>query len=149
MTENNDFLSIAIDFETSHLFFPRIMIAIIILLLVIIGIKELVKKIQNGNLKESIRGFHFFEKNYDKLKLYGSFFSVALYFFLMDYVGRFFPNQGLGFLIMSIPFMFVMSFLLVGKENFRIHRTSILISSVATPLFAWILFAKIFYITLP
>ncbi len=67
----------------------------------------------------------------------------------MDFVGRLFPNQGLGFLITSIPFMFVMSFLLVGKENFKNHRVSILISSVVTPLFAWILFAKLFFITLP
>lgn len=147
--ENSDFLSISIDFEKSHLFFPRIIIGVIILLLVIIGVKELVKRIRAGNLKESIKGFRFFEENYDKLKLYGSIVSVACYFYFMDIIGRFFPNQGLGFLITSIPFMFIMSFLLVGKENFKIHRTSILISSVITPLFAWILFAKLFYITLP
>lgn len=149
MSENNDFLSIAIDFETSHLFFPRIMIGIIILLLLIIGIQNLVKKIRDGSLKESIKSFHFFEENYDKLKLYGSIVSVAVYFFLMDFIGRFFPNQGLGFLITSIPFMFFMSFLLVGKAQFKNNRIAILASSLATPLFAWILFAKIFYITLP
>lgn len=149
VSENSDFLSINIDFERSHLFFPRIIIGIIILLLVIIGLKELIIKIRAGNLKKSIQEFHFFEENYDKLKLYGSIISVACYFFFMDFIGQFFPNQGLGFLISSMPFMFVMSFLLVGKDNFKIYRTSILISSVITPLFAWVLFAKLFYITLP
>lgn len=149
VSEDSDFLSINIDFETSHLFFPRIIIGVIILLLVIIGVKELTKKIRTGNLKKSFKEFRFFEENYDKLKLYGSIISVACYFFFMNYIGRLFPNQGLGFLFASIPFMFIMSFLLVGKENFKIHRTSILISSVITPLFAWILFAKLFYITLP
>jgi hypothetical protein len=96
-----------------------------------------------------LKGFRFFEENYDKIKLYGSIASVGIYFFLMDYLGSFFPNQGLGFLITSIPFMFTMSFLLVGKDNFKNHRTSIVISSIATPLLSWILFAKIFFITLP
>lgn len=149
MSENSDFLSISIDFETSHLFFPRIIIGVIFLLLIIIGVKELIKKIRAGNLKESLKGFRFFEENYDKIKLYGSIVSVGCYFFFMDFIGRFFPNQGLGFLITSIPFMFVMSYLLVGRDNFKNHRTSILISSVLTPLFAWVLFAKLFYITLP
>ena len=149
VSENSDFLSVTIDFETSHLYFPKIIIGIIILLLLTIGIKELVKKLRQGNLKEGLMSFKFFEENYDKLKLFGSIISVALYFFLMDFIGRFFPNQGLGFLFASIPFMFFLSFLLVGRENIRNHRVSILISSVVTPLFAWILFAKLFYITLP
>lgn len=125
------------------------MIGIIILLLLIIGFKELIKRIQKGDLKESLKRINFFEENYDKLKLYGSIISVAVYFLLMDFVGRFFPNQGLGFLLTSIPFMLVMSTLLVGKENFKTHRKSIVISSVSTPLLAWILFAKLFFITLP
>ncbi len=149
MPESSDFLSIIIDFDTSHLFFPKIMIGVIILLLLIIGIKELVTRLRNGSLKRDLKGFRFFEKNYNKIKLYGSIISVAVYFFLMDFVGGFFPNQGLGFLFTSIPFIFVMSFLLVGKDNFKKHRISILISSVVTPLFSWILFAKMFYITLP
>lgn len=149
MPENSDFFSIAIDFEKSHLFFPRIMVGVIILLLLIIGLQNLIKRLRAGNLKESLKGFRFFEENYDKIKLYGSMISVGIYFYLMDFIGRFFPNQGLGFLISSIPFMFIMSFLFIGKENFKNHRTSILISSVATPLLAWILFGKIFFITLP
>ncbi len=125
------------------------MIGIIILLLIIIGLQTLVRKLRDGSLRDSVKGFRFFEKNYDKVKLFGSIISVAVYFFLMDFIGRLFPNQGLGFLFASIPFMFVMSFLLVGKENFKNHRTSILVSTVVTPLFAWFLFAKIFFITLP
>jgi len=149
VSEKSGFLSVAIDFDTSHLFFPRIIIGIIVLLLLIIGLQNLIRKLRNGSLRESLKSFRFFEENYDKLKLFGSIISVAVYFFLMDFIGRFFPNQGLGFLIASIPFMFVMSFLLVGKENFKNHRTSILISTVATPLLAWVLFAKMFFITLP
>jgi hypothetical protein len=145
----SDLFSITIDFEKSHLFFPRIMIGVIILLLLIIGLQSLIKRLGEGNLIESLKGFRFFEENYDKIKLYGSIASVGIYFFLMDYLGSFFPNQGLGFLITSIPFMFTMSFLLVGKDNFKNHRTSIVISSIATPLLSWILFAKIFFITLP
>lgn len=149
MSEDNGLFSINIDFATSHLFFPRIMIWIIIFLAVIIGAKELIKKLRDGSLKESLKGFRFFEENYDRLKLFGSIIFVAVYFFLMDFIGRFFPNEGLGFLIASILFMFAMSFLLVGKGNFRKHRISILISSLVTPLAAWILFAKVFFITLP
>ncbi len=149
MDESKGLLSVTIDFDRSHLFFPRIVIGILILLLLIIGITNLIKYKKRGNLKESVRAIRFFEENYDKVKLFGTIGLLVVYFWSMDHLGRLFPNQGLGFLIASIPYMFVQAMLFVGKDNVKKHLVAISVTSVLTPLFSWILFGKLFFITLP
>lgn len=149
MQGEGGFLSITIDFQQSHLFFPRIMIGVIIVLVVAIAIKELLSRARKGTLKELFKGFSFFEPGFNKAKLFGTFGLVILYFVLMDYVGRLFPNEGLGFLSTSIPFMLALSVLFAGKEVVKKHWIAIVVSSVVTPLAAWLLFGKLFFITLP
>ncbi len=149
MNENTGFLHITIDFDTSHLFFPKIVIGILIFLLIVIGIHSLVKYRKKGGIGTALKSYHFFAKDFDKIKLLGTIGLLAAYFYLMNRIGRLFPNQGLGFLITSIPYMFIQSSLFVGKASVRKHLAAISITSVVTPLFAWILFGKLFFITLP
>jgi hypothetical protein len=66
----------------------------------------------------------------------------------MDYVGEFFPNTGLGFLIMSIPYMFLLSLLYAHHRNGR-YLLKIVLNSVLAPIVAWYVLARLFSITLP
>jgi tripartite-type tricarboxylate transporter receptor subunit TctC len=61
------------DFNQSHLFFPKIMGWILLLLFLIILIKELPKKIRNY---KSGKRFKFFNEGYDKVKLFGSIILI-------------------------------------------------------------------------
>jgi hypothetical protein len=147
--EPTGILSIKIDFPTSHLFFPRIMIGVIVVLLVAIAIKGIVPRMIKGTLRETMRKYHFFELGSDKLKLLSTVVVIVAYFILMSFIGRFLPNQGFGFLIMSIPFMLGTSLLFAGREVAAKHKLSIILTGVLTPLGAWFLFGRLFLITLP
>ncbi len=137
--------SIEIDFEQSHLFFPRIIIGILVLLLIVIAVMHLprkIKEIKNGDK------FSFFEENYDKVKLFSTIAIIMIYFKLMEYVGSLFPNMGYGFLFTSIVFMFAISLLFIGKSTKR-KMIAITLNSVITPALAWFIFGYLFHITLP
>lgn len=151
MTGLSKLLSISIDFGTSHLFFPRIVIAFIVFMLIFKGIIQLIKHLKQHDLAESLKKFHFFEPDTDKAKLVGALVLIPLYFFAMDKIGGLFPNMGLGFLIASIPFMMVTSFLFVHNETSRHKKAAITIitTSVLVPLIVWLVFAKLLFITLP
>ena len=93
-------LAVKIDFDQSHLFFPRIIMCLLLLLLVIIAVlygRNFFQDIRAGR-----RRVRFFQENYDKIRLLGTIIGVVIYFVLMDYVGTLFPNTGLGFLLVSL-----------------------------------------------
>lgn len=138
-------LTVTMNFETSHLYFPKIIIGILILLALAIAVVHLPKK-----LKEIKGGDQagFFVKNYDKVKLYGSIVLIAVYFKAMEVVGALFPNTGYGFLFSSIVFIFVASTLFLGKPTKR-EWIILTINSIVTPLFVWYVFGVLFFITLP
>jgi len=147
--QSNGFLSVSIDFDKSHLYFPRIIVSILAILLVIIIIRAVLERRCARRAGEKTEPFHFFEKDYDKLRLFGTLGLAIVYFFSMDRVGRLFPNEGFGFLFTSIPFMILLSFLFVGKGKIKAHLIPILLSSVLTPLTVWIVLGQLFHITLP
>jgi len=137
---------VSIDFEKSHTFFPIIILCLLAILLIAIvatsGI-PLLRDVKSGKRKLSL-----FEKNFDKLRLFGSLLLLIVYFIAMDAVGRLFPNTGFGFLFMSIPFMFCTSLLYVHDID---RRKLILISlnSIVAPGVAWYVLGNLFNISLP
>lgn len=137
--------SIKIDFAQSHLFFPRIIIGILIGLAIIMAIKYLPNKIRE--IKEG-QSKKFFVENYDKFKLYSTIVLIALYFKGMEWIGSFFPNMGYGFLIVSIIFMLSISILFIGEKSKKKLLFAI-INSLATPILAWYIFGILFHISLP
>ncbi len=140
------FLEISIDFHQSHLFFPIIVTWILLLLLVAIfflyGLPFLLA-VRRGEKTLDLSVKHF-----DSLRFFGTIILTIVYFLLMDYVGGFFPNMGLGFLLMSVPFMFLLSLLYVHDID---RRKILLISlnALIAPGVAWYVLANMFNISLP
>lgn len=137
---------ISIDFDQSHLFFPTIVLWVLLLLLaaifIIYGI-PFIRALGRGEKKLS-----FSVEHVDKLRLFGTIILTIVYFLSMDYVGTFFPNMGLGFLLMSMPFMFSLSLLYVHNLSPRKFLT-ISLNSIIAPSIAWYVLANMFNISLP
>lgn len=140
------FLSVSIDFDQSHLFFPTIIMWLLLFLFLLIVFLYGGRFIKD--LREGKRRIRFFVENYDKIRLFGTIGIVVLYFIIMDYVGTLFPNTGFGFLFVSMPFMMALSFLYVHDLNKR-KTIIILFNSSIAPLAAWYILGNLFNITLP
>jgi len=137
---------ISIDFKESHMFFPTIVMWVLCFLLAIIFIVYTIPFIRAVIKGEKTISFS--TKHVDKLRFFGTIFLTIAYFLSMDYVGGFFPNMGLGFLFMSIPFMFFLSLLYVHNLN-RKKFLLISLNSIISPGTAWYILAKMFNISLP
>jgi hypothetical protein len=139
-------LKVQIDFKTSHTFFPTIVIWVLLFLLVLIflfhGIPWL-RDLRSGKRRLSLSLAHL-----DKLRFLGTLVLTIAYFLLMDYVGKFFPNTGLGFLFVSIPFIFLLS-LLYSHGVDRRKLLAIGLNALIAPSVAWYVLAKLFNISLP
>lgn len=137
---------VSVDFATSHMFFPKLVIYFLLLLLVLIffiyGIPK-IKRIKNG---EEL--FKFSTQNMDKLRFFGTIALTVAYFMSMNYVGEFFPNTGLGFLFMSIPFILLLS-LLYSHGVTKSKLMVIVLNAALAPSIAWYVLANMFNISLP
>ncbi len=138
-------LNVLIDFEESHLFFPRIILGLLVMMTLVLVIRFLPAKIQMIRSGESVR---FFFVDSEKAKVGLTLALLFLYFWAMDWVGAFFPNRGYGFLFCSIAFMLVSSFLFMGQRTKKKMIAGV-VNSLLTPILAWVLFGQIFHITLP
>ena len=138
---------ITIDFSQSHTFFPTIIEWVLLILFLAIAAlygRGFVRQVASGQ-----RSLSLFRENYDKLRFYGTIVLTVIYFLAMDYVGEtFFPNTGLGFLTMSIPFIFVLSALYAHGLDRR-KLTIIGLNAIIMPCAAWFVLAHLFRITLP
>jgi tellurite resistance protein TehA-like permease len=143
---SSSLFEISIDFEQSHLFFPTIVMWILLLLLAVIFIVYGIPFIRAVGRREKTLSFSL--KHFDKLRFVGTIILTIAYFLSMDYVGTFFPNMGLGFLLMSIPFMFLLSLLYVHNLD-RKKFLLISLNSTISPGVAWYVLANIFNISLP
>lgn len=142
----SDLFTVNIDFAQSHLFFPKIIhwvLAIQLVLIAVFVVRPYLRKVGAGT-----RQLPFTEGHFDLFRFFGTILLTILYFVSMDYVGQLFPNTGLGFLLMSIPYMFLLSVLYVHHRDRR-HLVMITINAVAAPLIAWYVLARLFSITLP
>ncbi len=142
----SNLLSVKIDFPQSHMFFPKIIMWLLLLLLVLIVAlygRQFIREVKSGR-----RSLRFFVERYDKVRLYGTIGGVIAYFVLMDYVSTLFPNTRLGFLLVSIPFMMFLSLLYVHDLNKK-KTIIILLNSIIAPVSAWYILGNLFNITLP
>ena len=120
------------------MFFPKLVIGVLIILGSCIIITEIAKKIRN---KEPIipKCKIFFVADYDKLKLFGSLILFVLYVAMLDRIG---------FIPASLIFIFMYNILFCGILQWK----SLLISAVITVVFVvgiWFIFGVMFNISLP
>lgn len=139
-------LSVSIDFETSHLFFPRIihwLMGGLFALILVLRILPFLASVRRGERTLPILGEYF-----DKFRFFGSLALMAVYFYLMAVVGDLFPYTGYGFLFVSMAFIFLMSLMFMHTRTKRKVMTAA-INAIVAPSLAWFILAKLFQITLP
>ncbi len=139
-------LSVSIDFETSHLFFPRIihwLMGGLFALVLVFRVLPFFAAVSRGERTLPILG-----ESMDKFRFFGSLALIAVYFYLMAVVGNFFPYTGYGFLFVSIAFVFLMSLMYMHTRTKRKVVTAA-INAIVAPSLAWFILAKLFQITLP
>jgi len=143
--------------STSHWIFPPIIFGILGFLLVVMAIQRLLKCRRLGKPFFAFKNYHFFVANWDKVRLIGSLVLMVLYF----------PSMNLlGFLPASILFVFMFNVLFCGVQQiasipvafktrkfwsnrgFRSLLISLIISVVSSTLI-YLVFGKLFKITLP
>ena len=138
--------NVTIDFEQSHLFFPRIITWTLVIMLGIILIRER-RSIMPG-LRRAGQAVATGAGGFDRFRFFGTLMLTSVYFYLMYVVGGIFPNTGYGFLLMSIPFIFLLSLLYVDNRSRR-NVMIITATAIIAPVLAWGILAQIFGITLP
>lgn len=139
-------LSVSIDFETSHLFFPTIIhwiMAGLFALILVTKVAPFVAAVKRGErtlpiVGEAMDGFRFF----------GTLVLIVAYFYLMAVVGNLFPYTGYGFLFVSMAFVLLMS-LMYMHEWTKKAVVIVSINAIVAPSLAWFILAKLFTITLP
>lgn len=125
-------------YSTSHLLFPKIVIAILIILAVIMLIQRFLDTKKN-NKPFINKDFKFFNEDCDKVKLAGSAILLVAYCFAMNFIG---------FLAGSI--IFISLFHILYAEERTVKRILISIGiSVGETLLVWYVFANLLYVTLP
>jgi len=139
-------LDVSIDFDQSHLFFPRIVTWILLILLAIILLTRYQSMIPG--LKHAGRVLVGHEGEFDHKRFFGTLALTTAYFYLMGVLSDVFPNTGYSFLICSVIFVLSLSLLYVDHFSKRILMIVILNALIA-PAIAWYVLAQLFRITLP
>ena len=133
---------ITIDFQQSHLFFPKIVSVILLLLGAAILVRD----------RRQIAGARAFWRTtfarMDKLRFFGALGLTLVYFTLMVPVGDIWPNTGRGFLFCSIPYVFLIGLLFMHERDLR-GVVPLAIVALVGPIFVWWLFTYPFFLTLP
>lgn len=133
---------VAIDFETSHLLFPLLVAIVLGLLGGAIVIRD------RAHLAAAAITWCKIFTDMDKRRFFGTMALTLIYFSLMEPVGRFWPNTGMGFLLCSIPFIFLSGYLFMHERRLR-HAVPLTLAALIAPTFAWWLFSGPFFLTLP
>lgn len=133
---------VTIDFETSHLIFPILIGAILALLGLTILITRRHQIAAAGGYWSDIMD------RMDKPRFFGTVVLTVLYFMLMVPVGNIWPNTGLGFLICSIPYVFLTGLLFLHDRGLR-DILPVAVTAAIAPTLVWWLFTDLFYLTLP
>lgn len=137
-----DLTRVTVDFDTSHLIFP----ALIAVILAILGVAILITN------RREIAGAGAYWRDVfgrmDRVRFLGTIAVTVLYFSLMVPVGNVWPNTGLGFLICSIPYVFLTGLLFLHHRSFR-DVLPVAITAVVAPTLVWWMFTYLFFLTLP
>lgn len=139
-------LNITIDFDQSHMFFPKIMFGVLLLLGALIFLIYGIPLIKQVATKQ--KHLSFFIKDFDKKRLFGTFVLVFLYFFLLEPVGQIIPNTGFGFWIMSVIFILCMSLLYMHRRTKK-KMIIVLLNAIIAPTICWYILGYVFNLTLP
>ncbi|MDR5860535.1 tripartite tricarboxylate transporter [Halomonas eurihalina] len=139
-------LSVSIDFETSHLFFPRIIHWIMAVLFVIILATKTIPFL--AAVKRGERTLPILGESMDGFRFFGTLALIVAYFYLMAVVGNLFPYTGYGFLFVSMVFVLLMS-LMYMHEWTKKGVIIVVINAIVAPSLVWFILAKLFKITLP
>ncbi|MDI5984457.1 tripartite tricarboxylate transporter [Halomonas sp. M4R5S39] len=139
-------LSVSIDFETSHLFFPTIIHWVMAGLFALILVTKVVPFL--AEVKRGERTLPIVGEAMDGFRFFGTLALIVAYFYLMAVVGNLFPYTGYGFLFVSMAFILLMS-LMYMHEWTKKTVTIVVINAVVAPGLAWFILAKLFNITLP
>ncbi len=133
---------VAINFETSHLLFPKIIAIVLGLLGLAIVLRDHARIVSAGSY------WHQILTQMDKVRFFGTLLFTFLYFALMVPIGNFWPNTGLGFLVCSIPFVLLIGLLYMhGRGPRQLIPLGLVV--VIAPTFVWWLFTYPFFLTLP
>lgn len=133
---------VTIDFATSHLIFPKLIGGILALLGLTIALTRWPAISGSGAMWR--RTF----AALDKARFFGTLALLVVYFTLMEPVGSLWPNTGLGFLLCSIPFVFLSGVIFLHQRSPR-AMVPLALVSVVIPSVIWWLFSDIFFLTLP
>ncbi|MCG9625215.1 tripartite tricarboxylate transporter TctB family protein [Vibrio mediterranei] len=136
-------MQVSIDFDSSHLFFPRI----IIISLLFVGVIILIQR--REDIWCRLRSFSLHQIiNKGNVKAYIFVGLIGAYILGMESLGELFPNTGYAFLILTIPLMFLIPFL-VEDTLTKKQVVFIAINAVVSPITAWLVLGQLFNITLP
>lgn len=133
---------ITIDFERSHLVFPRIVAVVLGLLLLAIVIRDRRRIVASGAY------WHDVLDGMDKTRFLGTLVLTLLYFSSMVPVGEIWPNTGRGFLFCSIPFVMAIGLLYMHERTLRAIIPLAIVALIG-PIFVWWMFTYPFFLTLP
>ncbi|MCA8880039.1 MAG: tripartite tricarboxylate transporter TctB family protein [Rhodobacteraceae bacterium] len=133
---------VTVNFATSHLIFPTLIAGILALL----GLAILITK------RHAIAGSGAYWQGIlsamDRVRFLGAVALTVLYFLLMVPVGDHWPNTGLGFLICSIPYVFLTGALFLHRRGAR-DLIPVALTAAVAPTLVWWLFTDLFFLTLP
>ncbi|MCD8083505.1 MAG: tripartite tricarboxylate transporter TctB family protein [Clostridiales bacterium] len=124
-------------YSTEHWIVPKIVIAVLVILLVAIIVTEGMARVKAG---DSFFGKPkaFFIENYDRIKLWGTLLLFVAYIACLDVIG---------FTVTSIIFVFLFNVLYAGTKKRPVILSAVL--AVVSSLVISILFGVVFNITLP
>ncbi|WP_111415296.1 tripartite tricarboxylate transporter [Billgrantia lactosivorans] len=142
----SNLLSVSVDFETSHLFFPTIINWVMAGLFLVILVTKLIPFL--AAVKRGERTLPILGESMDTRRFFGTLVLIVAYFYLMVVVGDLFPYTGYGFLFVSMAFVLLMS-LLYLHEWTKKALAIVAVNAVVAPSLAWFVLAKLFTITLP
>ena len=133
---------VTIDFSSSHLVFPAIIGAVLLVLGLAIVATRWRQLAGAGGYWSGVLAAT------DKPRFFGTIALTLVYFLLMVPVGDFWPNTGMGFLLCSIPYVALMGLLYLHEQK-RALLLALGIVSLVAPLIVWWVFANVFFLTLP
>lgn len=137
-----DLTRVSIDFDTSHLIFPALIGTVLALLGLAILITRRQAILASGDYWAGVLA------RIDTGRFFGTIVLTVVYFMAMVPVGNVWPNTGLGFLICSIPYVFLTGILFLHDRGWRDIWPVAIMAAVA-PTLVWWLFTELFFLTLP
>ncbi|WP_110670679.1 tripartite tricarboxylate transporter TctB family protein [Salinicola halophilus] len=137
---------VSIDFGQSHLFFPRIVTWILVILLGVILLTRY-RHVAPG-IKQAGRALAGRGGEFDRKRFFGTIVLTTIYFYMMGVLSDVFPNTGYSFLICSIVFVLALSLLYIDHFSRRLLLI-VVVNALIAPTLAWYVLAQLFRITLP